>query len=623
MANNNETTTKFRVDISELKKEMQEAKRQVQVANSEFKAISSSMEDWTKSTDGISAKLKQLDSNLKSQKTVLSSLEKQYELTVAQMGEGSAQADRLKIAINNQKAVVNGTQKEIAKYESALEEVSKAETDTGKDADELGKDIKDLEGKTKEASEGFTVFKGVLANLATQGINMLIDGAKEAGKALVGLVKDSVSAYADAEQLRGGIETLFGTGGKTIEEYASSVGKSVDEVKDEYASLEKAQATMFKNANDAYKNAGMTANEYMETVTGFSASLIASMGGDTEKASEVANRAIIDMSDNANKMGTSMEGIQNAYAGFAKQNYTMLDNLSLGYGGTQQEMQRLIKDASKMKDVQKELGITVDGSSMSFENIINAISVMQSKMGIAGTTAEEAGKTISGSIGMMKSAWGNLLAGMADPTADFNQLVTNLVDSVTTMLGNIIPVVTQAIGGIGQLFTALAPIIATELPKMIDEVLPTLLDSLGALGKALLDAIISSAPTILNAVIDLISSIADTLPSTMVTIERSIGDLLIQILSSISDILPDILSSLIYTIESIALAILEKAPEILQAGIELFTGLVEALPEIINDLMYALDELIVELCPSSRLHRPSSRSTTPDRQLRISFCRST
>ncbi len=236
-------------------------------------------------------------------------------------------------------------------------------------------------------------------------------GTTVAVGAVGSLTKAAITAYADYEQLVGGVETLFKKSNKKVLAYAQ----------------------------EAYKTAGLSANDYMATVTSFSASLLQSLGGDTEKAAEYSNRAVTDMSDNANKMGTDMSMIQNAYQGFAKQNYTMLDNLKLGYGGTKTEMERLIKDASKMKDVQKELNITVDEGDLSFGNIVNAISVVQSKMGIMGTTAKEAEGTISGSINTMKGAWKNFLVGMADDEADFEDLFNKLIQSVETVAKNLLP----------------------------------------------------------------------------------------------------------------------------------------------------------------------------------------
>lgn len=264
-----------------------------------------------------------------------------------------------------------------------------------------------------------------------------------ASAALLGAGVASIKAYANYEQLVGGVETLFkGDAGIVI-----------------------------KNADRAFSTAGMSANDYMETVTGFSASLLQGLKGDTKKAASYSDRALTDMSDNANKMGTDIESIKYAYQGFAKQNYTMLDNLKLGYGGTQEEMKRLIKDASKMKDVQKELGVTVDGSSMSFSNIIDAISVVQTKMGITGTTAEEAATTIEGSINSMKAAWTNFLTGMADPDQNFDALVDNLVNSIITVGKNVIPRIQMML-----------PRLAAGLGKVFSEMLTGIMNNLDMFG---------------------------------------------------------------------------------------------------------------------------------------------
>lgn len=285
--------------------------------------------------------------------------------------------------------------------------------------------------------------------------------AGAATTAAAAIAKQAIDAYAEYEQLIGGVETLF--------------GKSADVVK--------------SYAENAYKTAGLSANEYMESVTGFSASLLASLEGDTAKAAKYADRAITDMADNANKMGTDIKSIQTAYQGFAKQNYTMLDNLKLGYGGTKTEMERLIKDASRMKDVQKKLGVTVDESSLSFANIVNAISVVQSSMGIMGATAEEASTTIEGSVNAMKSAWKNLLVGIADDNADFKTLVNNFVDSAITAGDNLIPRLETVLDGLGTLITTGSE---TILPKVIDilmDNLPALIDAGVNLALALLDAL--------------------------------------------------------------------------------------------------------------------------------------
>ena len=346
-------------------------------------------------------------------------------------------------------------------------------------------DVFDLVAKIRlddsEYKSGVGEAKGTFSNLATGVKNGLSTVAKVGAAAVsagvagvAALTKMGVEGYAQYEQLMGGVETLFKDSAYTVLNYA----------------------------DEAYKTAGMSANQYMETVTSFSASLLQSLGGDTAKAAEVADRAIIDMSDNANKMGTSMEMIQNAYQGFAKGNYTMLDNLKLGYGGTQEEMKRLIADAAKMTDVQKELGITVDASSMSFGNVVNAISVMQESMGIAGTTAREASTTIEGSLNMMKGAWENLVVGMADEYANIDYLIGNFVESTATAAKNLLPRIEQTLIGIGQLITALAPIIAEALPKLVEAVLPALLTAGVSLITAIVKGVITTLPALYTALLD-------------------------------------------------------------------------------------------------------------------------
>ena len=280
---------------------------------------------------------------------------------------------------------------------------------------------------------------------------------------MVALGTNAVKSYAEYEQLVGGVETLF---------------------KD-------SQGIVMDYANNAYKTAGLSANEYMDTVTSFSASLLQSLDGDTTAAAEKANVAITDMSDNANKMGTNMQDIQNAYQGVAKQNYTMLDNLKLGYGGTKEEMSRLLEEASKIS------GIKYDISS--YADIIDAIHVVQEEMDITGTTAKEASTTIEGSVNMTKSAWSNLVTGIADDNQDFNVLVDNFVTSASTAITNILPRIEIAINGIGTLIETLLPIIVNRIPEIINTVLPKLITS----GMNMLQAIAEMRVAALTFVISL------------------------------------------------------------------------------------------------------------------------
>ena len=323
-------------------------------------------------------------------------------------------------------------------------------------------------------------------------------GVASSATAIGVLAKKATQSYSTYQQMTGGIETLFGAQGMSLKEYASSVGKTVNECKGQYEMLQRAQSTVMKNAEEAYKTAGLSANEYMETVTSFAASLKQSTKNE-EEAAKSANQAVIDMSDNANKMGTSMELIQNAYQGFAKQNYTMLDNLKLGYGGTKEEMQRLLEDAEKIS------GIHYDISNLN--DVYNAIHVIQTELGITGTTAKEASTTIEGSANAMKASWENLLTGMGDKQANMNELVKNFADSAKTYIQNLIPVFTQAIKSIGEVIKQLAPILAKELPGIIESLLPALISAAGTLVAGL----VAQLPTILKVLYDAITEALDTI----------------------------------------------------------------------------------------------------------------
>ncbi len=308
---------------------------------------------------------------------------------------------------------------------------------------------------TKINEKGFNEGVGKLSKLGKSGLSIVskaMTGAVFAvGTAAGAIIKSSLGVVANMEQQVGGVETLFKDSANTV----------------------------IDNANRAYKTAGMSANNYMETVTSFSASLLQSLGGDTAKAASYADRAIVDMSDNANKMGTSMRDIQNAYQGFAKQNYTMLDNLKLGYGGTQEEMKRLVSDAAKLTDVQKELGVTVDANSLSFGNIVNAISVVQKQMGITGTTSKEAATTIEGSVSSAKAAWENFEAGVISAN-DLVETFWTATQNIFTNLGQIIP----RLGKTGiDVVSALAGKIGGAVPQVkgFTDAIESIADKLGGM----------------------------------------------------------------------------------------------------------------------------------------------
>lgn len=394
----------------------------------------------------------------------------------------------------------------------------------------------------KKNADGFAskIGSGVLkaAKVGIAGVTAIAG----ATSTLTGL---AVKSYASYEQLVGGVETLFDKSADAIERYAQR----------------------------AYQTAGLSANDYMETVTGFSASLLQSLDGDTKKAADYADRAVQDMSDNANKMGTDISSIQWAYQGFAKQNYTMLDNLKLGYGGTKEEMARLIQDASEMTDVQEKLGITVDSSSTSFGNVVNAISVMQESMGIAGTTAKEAATTIEGSGNAMKAAWQNVLTGFADENQNLGSLLTTAIESTATYASNIVPRISQALSGIGQAFDVVIPEIAARLPEAVGELAPGLITAVGSLLTNVGSAAATYAPELFN-------QLFNALPSAM----AAGTDLLTQGVSIATSIM-----------ESIAQGLPQGIPLVLGQVMPLLVSLSESLRENAGTLIDGALDLVLAL----------------------------
>lgn len=335
----------------------------------------------------------------------------------------------------------------------------------------IGIDDKATSGVEKVASKVKGAF-GAIGRTAAAGV-----GAAAAAIGAFG--KQSLDMYASYEQNVGGVQKLFGNMGKSLEEYAALTGQSTDECAGKWQQLEQAQTTVLSNAGNAWQTAGMSANQYMEQVTGFSAALITSLGNDTNAAADYANMAMVDMSDNANTFGTDMQSLQWAYQGFAKQNYTMLDNLKLGYGGTKEEMERLISDANRVKEANGEMA---DLSIDSFADVTEAIHIIQEQMNIAGTTAREASTTIEGSVNSMKAAWENWLTGLGDDSADMQQLTENLVGSFETAAGNVVPrmavIVGTLIGQVPGLVSQLGPVAAQAVGDIFAEALRGIYDAL-------------------------------------------------------------------------------------------------------------------------------------------------
>lgn len=482
--------------------------------------------------------------------------------------------------------------------------------------EELKKKLKDLakdtQGTTNQMNNHFNglgaklkSFGSSVANGAKQVAGAVVKGTAVAvtasSTAIAGLTAQATKSYAKYEQLVGGVDTLFKDASQKVQEYASQ----------------------------AYKTAQISGNQYMEQVTGFSASLLQSLGGDTQKAADYANRAVIDMSDNANKMGTSIESIQWAYQGFAKQNYTMLDNLKLGYGGTKEEMKRLITDASKMTEIQKELNVTVKDGDLSFGNIVNAISVMQKSLGIAGTSAKEAATTIEGSVNMMKASWDNLVTGLGSDDANLQELINQFVESVDTVGDNIFPRIEIILNGIGTLIETMLPKIVERIPKIVIGILPKLIvagvNMVGAIIQGFATAIPELANTILKGFDNSSLSLAGTVSQFIQKIAIALDDAIPQLFkfgqslsSNIGTIVSQVISGLkagfdssstilmtsgFTIINNIISGILSGIPQLLELGLTLLSSLVEgfvnSIPTVLPQLLQIIQDFATSLANSA------------------------
>lgn len=396
-----------------------------------------------------------------------------------------------------------------------------------------GKDVKsELSGIEKQTNGFGSKIGGIFKNVAKVGAAAFSTMAGAATAFVGKTAKAAVEGFAEYEQLVGGVDTLFKDASDIVQ----------------------------KNADIAFKTAQISANDYMSTVTSFSASLIQSLGGDTQAAAKAADKAIIDMADNANKMGTDMSMIQNAYQGFAKQNYMMLDNLKLGYGGTRTEMQRLLADAEKVTGIHYEIG--------NFADMVEAIHVIQGELGITGTSAEEASKTIQGSLNSMKSAWSNLVVGISNDQADFNALMGQFVESAGTFLENVIPVIETTLPKIGELIDKLVPIIMAKLPGLIQTLLPMFI----------------------NVVTQIAITIIQNLPMILTMILNGFLAALPGIVSAIVEALPQIIQAIIDFLTNP-----ETITLLIDAAVQLFMALVMAVPQILGGLIAAFGTLVGNL----------------------------
>lgn len=517
----------------EFKKALSDINQTFKVLGSEMKLVSSEFDKQDKSVAAVAARNEVLNKAIDAQKDKIATLESALKNAADSFGENDRRTQNWAIQLNNAKAELNGMERE-------LDNSADAADDLGDELKESGDEAESSGGKFEKLG---SVLKGVGAAMGAVAL--------AAGAAAVKLGKEVISAYADFEQLVGGVDTLFGDASQTVQNYAAN----------------------------AFKTAGMSANEYMETVTGFSASLIQSLGGDTAKAAEVADMAITDMADNANKMGTDLSAIQTAYQGFAKQNYTMLDNLKLGYGGTKSEMERLLADAEKISGIKYDLS--------SFSDLTEAIHVIQTEMGITGTTAKEATETISGSMAGMQSAISNLMAGLGNADADIEMLIGNVVEAFGHVVDNIVPVIENIV-------KALPPALDGIL-RAIGDLLPTLLSTVVDLFTQVLETLLSLLPELIPAAVDAVLTIVGALIDNLPLLIDAAVQLITALVMGLGSALPELIPAAVEAIITIVQGLLDSMDKILEAAFAIIQGLAEGLLNALPELIDALPEIIMTI----------------------------
>lgn len=532
--------SEYRKALRDITSNLREVSSELKLTNTQFASGDKTVKETKTAYTNMNNTVQQQKDKINTLRTALAEAEKQY-------GSNNEKVKNFKTQLNN-----------------AENQLIQMENTTNKS----NKELKNMKSGFDDAGQGALKFgdllkANVLGDFITSGLKTVAGAVKQLGSVFLTVGKEALDSYADYEQLVGGVETLFKDSSGIVENYA----------------------------NNAYKTAGLSANDYMETVTSFSASLLQSLDGDTAKVAEVSNMAVTDMADNANKMGTDMSSIQNAYQGFAKQNYTMLDNLKLGYGGTKSEMERLLSDAQKIS------GVKYDISNLN--DVYQAIHVVQGELGITGTTAKEASTTIQGSVSAMISAWQNMLTGIADDNADFDGLINNLVDSIVTAGENILPRVETIIDGVIELVMSTTEIIIDDLPQIIETgrgMISGLLQGI----QEMLPELASSAFLIIQ---ELVTSLLESLPQLL---QMGI-DLLTELINGISQTLPQLIPVMVEAVAGIAETLIDNIDTIVDAGINLIIGLADgliaALPKLIERAPVIIDKLVTKLTDPDMIGR--------------------
>lgn len=521
---------------SEYRKALKEITSNLKLVSSELKLTNTQFASGDNTLKQTRASYNSMKTTLDEQKEKVSNLRKALKEAETEYGSNNEKVKQFKTQLNN--------------AENQLKQMEDA-------TDKSNKELKSMKSGFDEAGSGALKFgdilkANVLGDMITSGLKAVGTAIKEIGKSFIDIGKQSLNSYADYEQLAGGVETLFKDNADTVKNYA----------------------------NNAYKTAGLSANEYMETVTSFSASLLQSLNGDTAKSANVADMAITDMADNANKMGTSMESIQNAYQGFAKQNYTMLDNLKLGYGGTKSEMERLLSDA------QKVTGIKYDINNLN--DVYQAIHIIQGELDITGTTAKEANTTIQGSVATMKSSWTNLLTAFISSDMSLEDEINNFVNTVLTVGDNILPKIGIIVDSIIQ--------VLPQIVERINENLPSILNSGVQILNTLLEGIITNLPAIMESANQIINTLSTTLLQLLPQIIEGGIQIIVSLVQGLAQQLPMLIPQMVETIITIVDSLLDNIDMIIDTGIQLLIGLAEglinALPQLIDKIPVIIDKLI-------------------------------
>ena len=480
------------------------------------------------------------------------------------------------------------------------------------DSDEANRKMKDA---TKSASSFGDTFKAILSsNIVTKVFDLAVQGAQKAAQAFVNFIKDVVQLYAEYEQLEGGIKKIFGVGNQTIEQYAESQGKSIDEVRDKYNQLVETQNMALKDAWDAWQFAGLSANQYMGILTSISGALMGDLNYNSQEAVEYSRRAVTDMSDIANTYGMTLDEVSGYYISFSRGLYQTLDTLTSGtYKGTKEGAKSLINDMADLKDIQEELGVTVEKDNLSYANFVNAMSVYNKKVGIAGTTAAEASGTIQGSINQLKAAWENLKIGIGDPNADLNQLLDNVLSSLESAMDNLLPVIERALDGIAELITKLAPKIEEMMPGLIEKLTPvieSLLESLISIATAV---IIDLMPEILDAVQQIWDAVMENLEENHPILAGILEVFMASTGLSVGQFLGDIIQSTIDFFANITATILEKLDAIRTWISEKWEAIKENAREKWEDIKTAISDKWEEIKENVREKVESVRSLVTEK----------